>query len=212
MRFILRICFIIALIYCIFYCIDLASDNAQLKSGLIRMHVVANSDSPEDQSVKIQVKDAIVDYLQPILEKMENKEEAQQYIRENLSQLQEKANEILQDMGEDIKATVSLTREYFEKREYDTFSLPSGVYDALRIEIGEGEGKNWWCVAFPSLCMPKTETAFEASAVSSGFTQTLSETLAKNNEYEIRFFLLDLLGKGEKFFKRPVFWTDPVVK
>ncbi len=201
MRKILKWGCIAAIAYFLIYSTGLLSDNAQLKNNLIRMHIVANSDSQEDQEVKLKVKDAIVSYLEPAMEKITNKEDAWQYISENLHNLEDKANQVLKDLGQKVTATVKLTREEFDKREYDTFSLPSGVYDSLRVQIGAGEGKNWWCVAFPTLCMPATTDEFSDTAVSSGFSDPLVNTLAEEKEYQVRFFFLDLIGKVEKIFQ-----------
>lgn len=201
MRFILKIGIICAAVYFVASCSGLIADKAQLKNNLIRMHIVANSDSDEDQAVKLQVKDAVVSYLQPIMDKFTSKEEASQYIREHLQKIEEIANNVLKELGENKTVSVSLTQEAFGVRNYDTFSLPSGVYDALRVVIGEGEGKNWWCVAFPALCLPATEAEFSASAAASGFSDSLTKTIiTENNGCEIRFYFLDLLGKVENFF------------
>ncbi len=200
MKMILKFGLFCAFVYVLLFCAGLLSDKAQLSSELIRMHVVANSDSEEDQAVKLQVKDVLVSYLQPVMEKLTNKEEAYQYIQEHLQELEEVANGFLSELGENKTAAVSLTREEFGIRQYDTFSLPSGIYDSLRVVIGEGEGKNWWCVAFPALCMPATTNEFADAAVSSGFSDSLTNTLTDDGAYEIRFFFLDLLGKLEILF------------
>jgi len=179
---------------------DLWQDRQTLKDSIIRMHVVGNSDSTHDQQVKLQLKDEITAYLQPIVEKFSSKEEAMKYIRENLSGIQTFSNHVLERLGVKEKAVVTLQPEAFDTRVYDTFSLPSGVYDALRVEIGEAEGRNWWCVVFPSLCVPATSTDFQDTAVSAGLSTPLSKTLTNNGKYEVRFFLLDCLGKLENLF------------
>ena len=97
-------------------------------------------------------------------------------------------------------ATVSLCLEEFATRVYDTFTLPAGLYESLRIVIGEGEGQNWWCVMFPSFCLPATSEGFEEVACGAGFSDTLTQTL--EGEYEIRFFFLDALGAVENFLHR----------
>lgn len=176
---------------------DLWREKTTLKESLIRLHVVGNSDSEEDQQVKLQVKDAVVAYLQPIMEQFPSKEEAMAYIRTNLPKLQELSNRVLDSLGIKDRAQVTLQQSCFDLRQYDTFSLPAGVYDALRIEIGAAEGKNWWCVAFPSLCLPATGEGFETAAVSAGFSRNLTHTLSANGGYRVRFYLLDCMGKLE---------------
>ena len=96
----------------------------------------------------------------------------------------------------------TLDKEVFDTRYYDTFTLPAGVYEALRITIGEGEGKNWWCVGFPTLCLPATSEGFEDVAAGAGFPDTLTAALEGERGYRVRFILLDLLGKWQgKNFK-----------
>ena len=198
MKKLIKITICLLLIHSTVVIADLWQDKKSLQENLIRLHVVANSDSQEDQAVKLQVKDAIVNYLQPITQQFTDKEQAMQYIRENLSDLQELANNVLSSLGEKVRAVVTLDRDAFDTRVYDTFSLPAGVYDSLRVEIGEAEGKNWWCVVFPSLCLPATSAEFQDTAVSSGFSQPLTDSLSGG--CNLRFFLLDCIGKLEKLF------------
>jgi stage II sporulation protein R len=114
--------------------------------------------------------------------------------------LEEAANTVLASEGFSVRAKATLQREAFDTRHYDTFSLPAGVYNALRITIGEGAGQNWWCVVFPGLCIPATAEEFADTAVGSGFDEPLTGALQQEKGYEIRFFLLDWLGKLQNFF------------
>ncbi len=174
---------------------NLLADRAILSKELIRLHVVANSDSPEDQSVKLLVRDAVTNSLKQELRNIADVEAARAYLQENLPKIQKIANQTLEQAGFDGQAVVTLCKEAFDTRTYDTFSLPAGVYEALRITIGQGEGKNWWCVAFPSLCLPATTEGFSAVAAGAGFAETLSHTLTGQAGYEVRFYLLDALGR-----------------
>jgi len=179
------------------WCGTLLADRQKLNEELIRLHVVANSDSEEDQAIKLRVRDVITESIQSDLEKMVSREDAFQYLQENLPKLQQLANQVLQEAGVSQDAVVTLCKEAFDTREYDTFSLPAGVYQALRITIGTGEGKNWWCVAFPTLCQSATTAAFSETAVQAGLSQDLTDSLSGQDNYEIRFFLLDAMGKLE---------------
>ena len=190
------VCLILAALV---WCGTLFSDRKQLNEELIRLHVVANSDSEEDQTIKLQVRDAVIESLRADLGKIADVEEAKAYLQENLPKIRETANRALEAAGVDGDAVVTLCREAFDTRYYDTFTLPAGVYESLRIVIGQGAGHNWWCVAFPSLCVPATTEAFEDAAVEAGFSETLSNTLT-GEEYEVSFFLLDALGKLENIF------------
>lgn len=181
----------------------LLGDKQTLREELIRLHVVANSDSEADQAIKLRVRDAVTEYLQIAMADIADVQQAKTYLQDNLPKLQSLANQVLIAAGVEPDAVVTLTKEAFDTRFYDTFRLPAGVYESLRIVIGEGEGKNWWCVVFPSLCLPATSSGFESVAAGAGFDEALIDALEGKSEYEIRFFLLDKLGELEnKFFRK----------
>jgi len=119
---------------------------------IIRIHIRANSNSEEDQSVKYLVKEKILDYITPLSENIANKQEMYELMLENLVSFMRIADEVLENEGFSYKASVSLDKEEFPVRTYDGITFPEGVYDALIIRLGEGAGDNWWCVAFPPLC------------------------------------------------------------
>ena len=200
---ILRRLFICAFVTVLCWGVFLLSDRKALNDELIRFHVVANSDREEDQAIKLQVRDAVLSSIQEDLQKISDIEAAKAYLLENLPKIQSVAVRTLESLGYEGGAVVSLCKEAFDVRHYDTFSLPAGVYHSLRIVIGEGKGRNWWCVSFPTLCVPATAAAFEDAAVSSGFSNRLSEALSGNSDYKIRFFLLDKLGELENILFQP---------
>lgn len=176
------------------------SDREKLNAELIRLHVVANSDSDADQTIKLRVRDAVVESLRSAMGDVTDIDQARAYIRENLPKIQQTANETLKALGCDETAVATLKEEVFDTRYYDTFTLPAGVYEALRITIGEGQGQNWWCVVFPTLCVPATSDGFEDVAAGAGFPDTLTAALEGEEGYEVRFFLLDALGRLEGYF------------
>ena len=200
MKKLLKPVFICFLLVCLVYTIALVLDRQKLRNELIRLHVVAASDSEEDQAIKLQVRDAVLESLQAGLENATDIEAAKAYIQAQLPKLEHAANQVLAAAGCGDVATVSLQVEEFAARVYDTFSLPAGLYDSLRITIGEGAGRNWWCVTFPTLCIPATTEGFEAVAAGAGFSEELTGSLT--GEYEVRFYLLDLLGQLENFLHR----------
>ena len=200
MKKLLKPVFICFLLVCLVYTIALVGDRQKLRGELIRLHVVAASDSEEDQAIKLQVRDAVLESLQAGLENATDIEAAKAYIESQLPKLEAAANQVLAAAGGGDVATVSLQVEEFAARVYDTFSLPAGLYDSLRVTIGEGEGRNWWCVTFPTLCIPATTEGFEAVAAGAGFSEELTGSLT--GEYEVRFYLLDLLGQLENFLHR----------
>lgn len=175
-------------------------NNWVLKDNVIRLHVVANSDTEDDQAEKLEVRDAVLAYIQEEIAKLPSSEAAESYIRNRLAEIEEVANQILADSGSEHIAKVKLGLQEFGKRIYETFSLPSGVYKSLQIEIGEAEGKNWWCVVFPGLCVPATNNEFCDVAASAGFDNDMIQTLNNEGNYKIRFFVLDLWGQIEKIF------------
>ena len=195
----ISVCFLIALL---FWTGGLIGNRQLLRRELVRLHVVGASDSAEDQQMKLRVKDAIVESLQADLQKLEDAQAAREYLQENLPKIESLANRVLEEAGCTDMAKASLAVETFSARVYDTFTLPAGVYDALRVTIGEGEGQNWWCVAFPSLCLPATSEGFEEAASCAGFPDALTAALEGEEGYEIRFFFLDLLGRIENLLHR----------
>jgi len=193
----------IPLILALFFsCITAVAQKRTLKESVIRFHVVAHSDDPQDQQLKLLVRDAILERLQPAVVALPDMASAKTYLQENLHQIQEIADNALIAAGSDQRSQVTLEQEAFGVRQYDTFALPSGVYESLRISIGEAQGKNWWCVVFPSLCMPAVGESFSDAAAGAGFDDGLTNTLQQKKGYEIRFFLLDWLGWLENLFFR----------
>ncbi len=191
-----------ALIFCALtagfvWCGSLLADRQILNEELIRLHVVADSDSREDQDRKLLVRDAVLESLKRDMAGLTDVQAARDYIQENLPKIRQVAVRALESVGCYDPVRVQLCKEAFDTRQYDTFSLPAGVYEALRITIGAGEGRNWWCVAFPSLCLPATSEGFAEAAAGAGFPQTLRDALTGQEEYQLRFRLLDLLGQWE---------------
>ena len=174
------------------YAWGIVTDAQTLHDELLRLHVVGASDSKEDQDVKLLVRDAVLRSLQDGLRDLTDLEAACDYAERMLPKVEAAANSCLAAAGFDDTVTVSLTEEAFPTREYDTFSLPAGVYKALRVVIGEGEGKNWWCVVFPQLCTG-TGADFVETANMAGLSGELTGTL--EGDYEVRFWLLEKLGE-----------------
>ena len=180
-------------------CVGVAADKQVLKDHLIRLHVVGASDSVEDQNIKLLVRDKIVEKLSEVMSQLPDKEAAREYLNGKLEEIRQLADSVLAQAGVTDRCKVTFDWESFPMRQYDTFSLPAGVYESLRVTIGEAEGKNWWCVVFPSLCLPATSQGFADTAAGAGFSDTLTDTLTQKEEYRVRFFLLDCLGWVENW-------------
>lgn len=199
MRKIAKLIGTLLLIATAFYLGGIVQDKQVLANNLIRLHVVADSDSAEDQRIKLQVRDAITEKLNAVMDDFQDLESAKAYIQERIPEIEGIANDVLRSAGSACKAVVTLAKEAFPTRQYDTFTLPAGVYESLRVTIGSGEGQNWWCVVFPKLCVSATTDGFEDTAVGAGFSEGLSGSLSGKPQYRVRFFLLDCFGWVENW-------------
>ena len=178
----------------------LMNDKCFLQQSVVRLHGVANSKTDEDQSLKLLVRDSVLDYMDDAC--ISDKTAAMEYLTSNLDNIQAVAQQVVYQAGYDYPVAVTLQKEEFPTREYETFSLPSGCYDALRINIGKAIGKNWWCVTFPKLCLPAVGETFIDVASDAGFSEGLTKTLECKDGYRLRFYLLEKLGDLEKLLTR----------
>ena len=129
------------------------------KSDYLRIHIRANSDSQKDQEVKFLVRDAVINFLIPLLAKSGDYFEAKQILQKNLNEIELETEKVLRQNGFYYGCKASLVKEEFPLRAYNDLTLPKGVYDALILNLGGGEGANWWCVAFPPLCFIPAENS-----------------------------------------------------
>lgn len=127
-------------------------EQTEANSEYLRIHIRANSNDEQDQAVKLKVKDAVVEYLIPLLAKAETKGDAERILRSHKEEIALEAANALRKEGFRYGAKADVKSEEFPTRQYGSETFPSGVYDALIVELGEGKGDNWWCVAFPPLC------------------------------------------------------------
>lgn len=132
--------------------ISAAKVQAGIAKQIIRFHVRANSDSDADQQLKLKVKDAVVTYLQPLLSASESTQMSRQILEDHMEEIRSLALEVLADNGSDYGVKVYFEESYFPMKSYGDVTFPPGVYEAFRIDIGESDGKNWWCVLYPPLC------------------------------------------------------------
>jgi stage II sporulation protein R len=158
-----------------------------LAGELIRLHVLAVSDDPEEQAVKLRVRDAVLAYLSPRLAEAGSAAEAREIIAADLPGLEAAARACAE--GRPVSA--ALGREYYPTREYGDFALPAGAYTSLRITLGAGEGHNWWCVVFPPLCL----SASEARSAMEALPESDAELITEGNGVAVRFRLVELWGE-----------------
>ena len=123
-----------------------------LADGLLRLHVIANSDSVQDQQVKLLVRDRVLAVTEPLLADADNQDEVRRILSSHLQQITDAAQQVLTDQGMPYQLSAQMATEYYPTREYATFSLPAGQYTGLKIRLGAASGHNWWCVVFPPLC------------------------------------------------------------
>jgi len=152
----------------------------------LRLHIIANSDSAYDQAVKLKVRDQVFPELEKYIGDARTKEEAMQGISLHIADIEADCNEVLAPLAS-YTAKPELARSEFPIRSYDKLVLPAGEYDALKIVLGEGEGKNWWCVLFPPLCFVDAAGNFESVAASTGSTTSSDENI------EVRLKVVDFL-------------------
>ena len=176
---------LISLLIAVLFCMVPVQEQVLLSEKLTRLHVLATSDAPADQQLKLQGRDAVLEAASGAVE-----------INDTLlEQMQMAAQQTVARAGYDYAVQVRRERYYFDTRRYDTFSLPAGEYHSVRVLIGDGAGKNWWCVVAPPLCAGVCEAELEEIAVSSGLSEKEISFICEEKGYVLRFQLVDLWGK-----------------
>ena len=172
----------------------LDGQQAALADKVIRLHVIANSDSPEDQALKLQVRDRILEEAGDLIASGATLEEARAALEEALPALAAAGAEAVGNEGYAYPATASLEDGvWFPTKEYTDFSLPAGQYTALRVVIGAGGGRNWWCVVFPPLCLGSVSETAAETAAGAGFTQDQLALISGEDEgYVVKFKAMEL--------------------
>lgn len=166
---------------------------AALADKLTRLHVVANSDSEEDQALKLKVRDAVLAEIRP---------EDGDISPALLERLEAAAQRTVKAEGEDQPVMVCRTKMYFDTRVYDTFSLPAGEYEAVRVVLGEGQGHNWWCVLFPPLCAGACQEDLEEIGTQAGLTEDdISYISGDGTAYVVRFKIAEWWGMFLEWFR-----------
>lgn len=169
----------------------------QISEKLIRLHIIANSDSPEDQELKLKVRDEVLLQVTELTKTCKDVKDARSVICENLDLLEDTADRVISENGFGYSSRAELSNVYFPTRNYDTFSLPAGDYDALRIHLGNGKGKNWWCVLFPPVCVSAAEAESEFS--NAGMTDEEIKFITSDEpQYKLKFKIVEL---AERFIR-----------
>lgn len=156
-----------------------------LAGDLLRLHVIANSDSVQDQQVKLLVRDRVLEVTEPLLAEAHSQDEVRHILSEHLQQITDEAQQVLTEQGMPYQLSAQMADEYYPTRQYDTFSLPAGWYTGLKIRLGTASGHNWWCVVFPPLC---TDAA-----------QAPDDALCEQTTF--RFRTADLIGQARAWLR-----------
>lgn len=171
-----------------------------LADKVVRLHVLANSDSDADQALKLQVRDKVVARAAEILQQTHTRPEAEKALTAALPEFETLAEQEIQAEGYRYPVTARLEETEFPTKEYDGFTLPAGEYLALRVVIGAGEGHNWWCVVFPPLCTA-TETDLARTAMAAGLSDDDVKLMTENgNGYVLKFKSIELWESLKEHF------------
>lgn len=169
----------------------------EIYDSVVRLHVLASSDSDEDQALKLKVRDAILQSSAKLFENVETKEEAEEAIEAALPTIKEVAEEAVREAGYSYEVKIKLGEESYPTKNYESFCFPSGEYLSLQVLIGEGEGKNWWCVLFPPLCLSAAtdKSSAEDAFISVGLTEDQYKIITEYDKttYRVRFKVLEAI-------------------
>lgn len=214
-----KIIAVILVIFTILSCVLVTyADNTVkgISDNIIRLHVIAESDSEEDQAIKLKVRDKLLEYMQEELNKTENsftRDDSEKIIKSKLPVLEQIAKDILKENGKEEIAKAEFGNFPFPTKKYENIELPAGTYNALRITLGKGEGQNWWCVMFPPLCFAGATGGELSDESQKALEETLPEDqyniITSTDEEEdipirIKFKLVDFIEDSknsiQKFF------------
>lgn len=187
-----RIAAVSAVVVALFVCViisvsSFAHECETVRESVLRLHIIANSDSDEDQNVKLLVRDALLEESEELLLEAENAEQAQKILENESSVLLQRAYEILRNNGFEYGAQIKICPSYFTTRSYGKYTLPAGEYLAVRVILGDGIGHNWWCVMFPPLCLPAAQSVDVEDAVGVKGEQLM----LSGKRYAVRFKIVE---------------------
>lgn len=189
----LAIAMVFALLFAIFLNLSVFESRCDsLRNGVLRLHILANSDSEYDQSIKLKVRDRLLECSKNWFEQSDNKQQAIEIAEKHMPQLQAEAEAILAEENSKQQVKVSIGKAWFNTRKYDNFTLPAGEYDAVRVLLGNAQGKNWWCVMFPSMCIPAAENKHSLQEAVDGDAARIAN---EPENYEIRFKTIEICEK-----------------
>ena len=172
-----------------------------LSNAVFRLHVLANSDSEEDQALKLKVRDSLLNYMNNICSNCSTKSEAISLVNEHKQEFQQIAENTIFENGYNYPVEINIGNFYFPTKNYGDISLPAGSYDALRVEIGKANGKNWWCVMFPSLCFIDVSSGIVDDEAKENLEENLEQESyslisdKNNSEIKLKFKLIEFFAE-----------------
>ncbi|MBO5928622.1 MAG: stage II sporulation protein R [Clostridia bacterium] len=172
---------------------------AGIRQSMIRLHVLANSDTAEDQALKLKVRDALTTAGADLLKNVDTREAAEQKIQKALPRLKQAAEQCIKENGSAYTVSADLTDDYFTTRTYESGTFPAGRYKTLCIKIGEGKGKNWWCVMYPPLCVA---SATDKTSLSDTFTKEQCGIIEEAPRYVVRLKVVEWVSAVIAFFDK----------
>lgn len=188
----------ILIVCCLFLFLGLmpVHGESEIYDSVLRLHVIANSDSDEDQALKLKVRDAILEESEALFGDCNNREDAIDTVRSNVAEIEKVAAEVIKNEGYSYPVSVEIGEETYPTKNYESFCFPSGNYMSLKIIIGDGDGQNWWCVLFPPMCLSAASASSpDESFISVGLNKEqygiITET--ESLKYQARFRILEVI-------------------
>lgn len=178
------------------YVAPFLAESRSISGDVLRLHIIANSDSSADQAVKYSVRDAVLRTMQERFDGVQSLEETLEIAQENQQLMQDTANEVLAEKGAQYHAKVEIDREYFNTRAYENVTFPAGCYESVVITLGSGNGKNWWCVMYPAICLPEVEEE-SLDAVLDDDEMSVIES----DQYDVRFKIVEIYQEVVSYFQ-----------
>lgn len=167
----------------------------EIAEKIIRFHVLANSDTEEDQKLKLEVRDAIGAFMQPRLSNVTDIEDSRQIVRESIPDIEQKAEEVITENGYTYTVSATLSNIDFPEKTYGPYTFQAGNYEALEVVIGKGEGHNWWCVMYPNLCFFNSTYEVVDEEAEKSLERILTpeeyQSLMEDKNYEVKFAIVD---------------------
>ncbi len=189
----------LALFISVACCVSFESDCENIRDSVLRLHIIADSDSAEAQKLKYEVRDRIIAEGTELFKETDNIDLVKQCAEKNLHLLEKAASETVKEKGYTYPVRAELTRCYFPTRKYGSTVFPAGEYEALRIIIGEGKGQNWWCVMFPPMCLP---AASEKEELSDVLDEKELEIVTEPNKYRVRLWVVEKWYEVKEYFQK----------